>query len=83
MKRLVSLSLAVLITVCMVIATERRAYGYVDPGSGLIALQTFASVVAAYAYFIRRRLRSLFTRKSDGDVVLPVPTKAGASREIA
>ena len=63
MKRLISLSLAVLITLCMIVASERRAWGYVDPGSGLIALQTIASVVAAWAYMVRRRIRAFFTRK--------------------
>ena len=47
MKRLISVSLGILITLCMIVASERRAWGYVDPGSGLIALQTIASVAAA------------------------------------
>ncbi len=63
MKRLISSSLTLLITFCLLVATDRRAWGYVDPGSGLIALQTFASVGAAYAYFIRRRIRAFFASK--------------------
>ena len=51
MKRLISFSLGILIALCMIVGSERRAWGYVDPGSGLIALQTIASVAAAYAYF--------------------------------
>jgi hypothetical protein len=65
MKRLLYLSLTFILAFCMLIATDRRAWGYVDPGSGLIALQTFASVGAAYAYVIRRRIRSLFFRKEE------------------
>jgi hypothetical protein len=83
MKRLISVSLAVLLAFCLLIGSERRAWGYVDPGSGLIALQTFFSVVAAYAYFIRRRIRMFFTRKKDPSDVLPVGPKAGDPREIA
>jgi hypothetical protein len=84
MKRLLSYSLAIFITLCMIVGSERRAWGYVDPGSGLIALQTAASVMAAYAYYVRRRIRAFFARKKDEPtVVLPVATKAGDSREIA
>jgi hypothetical protein len=83
MKRFISVSLAVLITFCVLVGSERRAWGYVDPGSGLIALQTAFSVIAAYAYFIRRRIRIFFTRKKDSTAVLPVAPKAGDPREIA
>jgi hypothetical protein len=84
MKRLISFSLTILITFCMLVASERRAWGYVDPGSGLIALQTVASVVAAYAYYIRRRIRTFFQRKKEEPaVVLPLASKAGDSSEIA
>lgn len=84
MKRFFSFSLAIFIAFCMLVGTERRAWGYVDPGSGLIALQTFASVMAAYAYLVRRRIRSFFQRKKDEPTgVLPVVPKAGGSREIA
>jgi hypothetical protein len=56
----------------------------VDPGSGLIALQTVASVAAAYAYYVRRKIRTFFSRKKEEPaVVLPVATKAGESQEIA
>ena len=73
MKRIASVSLSVLIALCLVVASERRAWGYVDPGSGLIALQTIASVIAAWAYMVRRRIRAFFTRKKEEPpVVLPV-----------
>ena len=84
MKRLISFSLSIFITLCMIVGSERRAWGYVDPGSGLIALQTIASVAAAYAYYVRRRIVAFFTRKKeDTAVVLPVTAKTGESREIA
>lgn len=84
MKRLISVSLAIFITFCMLVATDRRAWGYVDPGSGLIALQTFASVVAAYVYFVRRRIREFFQRKKKQPAgVGPVPSKAVDSSEAA
>jgi hypothetical protein len=84
MKRFVSFSLGVFIALCMIVGSERRAWGYVDPGSGLIALQGIASVVAAYAYYVRRRIRAFFSRKKEAPtVVLPVRTKAGESSEAA
>jgi hypothetical protein len=83
MKRLVSVSLGIFITLCLLIGTERRAWGYVDPGSGLIALQGIASVVAAYAYIVRRRIRAWFTRKEKKPVGLPVAVKAAETREVA
>ena len=83
MKRFFSVSLAILMTLCLIVGSERRAWGYVDPGSGLIALQTIASVVAAYAYIVRRRIREFFTRKKSQPAVLPIAPKTGEPREIA
>jgi hypothetical protein len=84
MKRFISVSLAVFITFCMLIATDRRAWGYVDPGSGLIALQTFASVVAAYVYFVRRKIQTFFERRKDKATrVLPVSATSVDSSEAA
>jgi len=85
MKRVISFSLGIVIFLCMMVGSERRAWGYVDPGSGLIALQGIASVAAAYAFYIRRRIRAFFSRKKEAPavVVLPVATKAGESSEAA
>ncbi len=84
MKRLISVSLAIFMTFCLLLATDRRAWGYVDPGSGLIALQTIASVGAAYAYCIRRRIRTFFTGKeTPSNAVPPVEPVAAKSREVA
>jgi hypothetical protein len=83
MKRFISVSLSIFLTVFLILGSERRAWGYVDPGSGLIALQTFFSVVAAYAYFIRRRIMMFFSRKKQSEAVLPVSPKAGDTREAA
>ena len=67
MKHLTSVALSLFICFCLVIATARQAFGYVDPGSGLLALQSAASIAAACAYFLRRRIRSLFVRSNDAD----------------
>jgi hypothetical protein len=83
MKRLFSISLGIFITLCLIIGSERRAWGYVDPGSGLIALQGVASVAAAYAYIVRRRIRSWFTRKEDKPTGIPVSAKTAEPNETA
>jgi hypothetical protein len=63
MNRIASAFLAVLAVLCLLLATEHRAYGfsgYVDPGSSLLALQCITSVVAATGFYLRRRIRSFF-----------------------
>lgn len=45
------------------IATERPAHAYVDPGSGLLLIQTASSIVAGVLFYFRRRLGLLFARK--------------------
>jgi len=62
MKRFVSISFAIFSCLCLMVATERRAYAYVDPGSGVMALQAMASVMAAAVYFLRKKIKVLFTR---------------------
>jgi hypothetical protein len=69
-----SVSLALFTAFCLVIATAKPAYGYVDPGSGFLAVQTIASVAAAFGYFLRRRIRSFFGKK---DEALLVPGTLG------
>jgi hypothetical protein len=79
MKKLVCLSLSILICLCMLGATERQAFAYVDPGSGLLALQSLASVAAAFGYFMRRRIRLLFSRSAAAKPVLPVAKDGSAN----
>ena len=83
MKRFASVSLGILMTLCLIVGTERRAWGYVDPGSGLVALQGIASVAAAYLFVIRRRVRGWFARKEKASNPLPVAVKTADPTEIA
>lgn len=75
MKRVVSLCLALFICTCLLLATERQARAYVDPGTGLLALQSVASMLAAAAYFLRKRILGLFTKKKPSTGV-PMPVVA-------
>ena len=63
-NRLISFSLGVFTIIFVLIATSRNAYGYVDPGSGLLALQAFASAMAAAGFFLRKRFRGLLGLKN-------------------
>jgi hypothetical protein len=75
MKRFLSISLAVFCCFCLMIATERRAYAYIDPGTGMMALQTITASLAAAGYFMRRKIAALFGRKKPAEsVVLPAAT---------
>jgi hypothetical protein len=59
----------------MIIASERRAWAYVDPGSGLFALQSLATILAGYSYIMRRRILQLFGR-GHASPAQPVTTRA-------
>jgi len=85
MKRFLAVSLAIFSCLCLVVATERRAYAYVDPGSGFMALQAAASVMAAAGYFLRSRIKALFMRNkpSKPTLVLPVSARKNDSRNAA
>jgi hypothetical protein len=83
MKRFFSISLGLCIALLMVIGLEGRAWGYVDPGSGLIAIQGIASVIAAYLYMVRRRIMGFFTRKKQNSMGIPATPKTGETSEIA
>jgi hypothetical protein len=84
MKRLISFSLAVFTCLCLLIATERQALAYVDPGSGMVALQSLASILAAAGYFMRRRIAALFGRKKPEETAeVPVTVQKESSRNAA
>jgi hypothetical protein len=68
MKKVLSVCLAILACCCLALGTERRALAYVDPGSGLLILQSVGSAAAAALYFMRRRISALFGgNKGDGN----------------
>jgi hypothetical protein len=85
MKRLLSFALACVVCICVLVATEQRAMAmYVDPGSGLLALQSAASVMAAAAFFLRRKIRSIFgARRKDESYVAIDDDEKGETRKAA
>jgi hypothetical protein len=73
MKRFLSFSLATFCCLCLLMATEHRAYAYVDPGSGLLAIQSMFAALGAAGYFLRRRIAGLFGRKKPAAEVVTAP----------
>ena len=49
----------------LLLAFEKPAHAYVDPGSGLLIFQVLGSMVAGAAYFLRYRIRRIFGFKTD------------------
>jgi hypothetical protein len=85
MKQLTYLTLTVFSFLCLLIATEPHAYAYIDPGSGFVALQTLASVMAACGFFFRTKIARLFGRDKQAEEVemVPVAAKKRDSRTAA
>jgi hypothetical protein len=63
----------------LLVAFERPAQAYVDPGSGFVFLQVAGSMFAGSIYYLRHRLKRIFhsMRKTS-----QVPTPAGAQSEV-
>jgi hypothetical protein len=53
-------SLTVLQWVFLATALQRPAYGYVDPGSGMLVVQFVGSVLSGGIFFLRKRLKQFF-----------------------
>lgn len=60
--RLLRIFPLVLILVGAALLFERPAYAYVDPGSGLLAVQAAGSALVATGWFLRRKIYALFHR---------------------
>lgn len=52
------------LTACLIFALaclfERRAYAYIDPGSGILACQAISAFFTGTIFYFRRRIRNLF-----------------------
>jgi len=72
MKRFLSLSLSLVTCIGLALATERRAMAYIDPGQGLLFVQSVGAAMAAGAYFMRSRILALFGRKKSVSAPIPV-----------
>jgi hypothetical protein len=82
MKKFLSISLAIIACLCLFVGTERQALAYVDPGSGLLIIQSIGSALAAAAYFMRRKIAALF-RSKERSAATPVAVSADSDRKAA
>ena len=64
----------------LLVAFERPARAYVDPGSGFVFLQIAGSMFAGAVYYMRHRLRRILNamRRSS-----PIHSPAGTQTEVA
>jgi len=62
-SRLSTIALFVALWICF----ARPAYGYIDPGSGLLVCQSIGAMFAGVLFYARRRLRSFVRRRSGSE----------------
>ena len=61
--RLLRIFPLVLIVVGALLLSERPAYAYADPGTGLLALQAAGSALIAAGWYLRRKIYMFFHRE--------------------
>lgn len=62
MRRLLCYFPLFLVGVGLLLLAERPAYGYTDPGTGLLAIQAMGSAMVAAGWYLRRKIYTLFHR---------------------
>lgn len=63
-NRLKYLAVTALLMLALGFTFERRAYAYIDPGSGLLIFQGIGAVVSGTLFYFRRRLKEIFGKGS-------------------
>jgi hypothetical protein len=63
-RRTALVALASVELVVLLAALTKPAYGYVDPGSGLLAMQVGGSMLAGGLFILRSKIRKLFRMTS-------------------
>lgn len=57
----------VLILLGAALLSERPAYGYTDPGTGLLAIQAAGSALVATGWYLRRKIHALFHSREQAE----------------
>ena len=68
-RRTALVALASLELMVLLAALTKPAYGYVDPGSGLLAVQVGGSMLAGGLFILRSKIRRLFRMNSPEEKV--------------
>ena len=79
-RRPILAALAVVELLVLLAALAKPAYGYVDPGSGLLAVQVGGSMLAGGLFILRSKIRKLF-RMSSPQTAIKTETEESASSE--
>jgi hypothetical protein len=79
-RRPILAALAVVELLVLLAALAKPAYGYVDPGSGLLAVQVGGSMLAGGLFILRSKIRKLF-RMSSPPTASKTETEVSASSE--
>jgi hypothetical protein len=66
----------VLIFLGALMLSERPAYAYTDPGTGLLAIQAAGSALVATGWYLRRKIYALFHRGAAKDPQNDLPAAA-------
>ena len=66
LRRSIFVVLASVELLVLLAAFAKPAYGYVDPGSGLLAFQVGGSMLAGALFILRAKIRKLFGLSSPG-----------------
>jgi len=59
MKKLLQIFPILLMVAGAMLLSERPAYAYADPGTGLLAIQAVGSALVASGWYLRKRIYSL------------------------
>jgi hypothetical protein len=57
--------------VVLLVSFTKPAYGYVDPGSGLLAVQVGGSMLAGGLFILRSKIRRLFRKGAPEEQLEP------------
>jgi hypothetical protein len=80
-KKSLLFSLGLCQIVIFLIAAEKPAHAYVDPGSGLLFFQVAGSMLAGALFVLRTRIRKLFGLKPPAAKSVPQVTVSRSSAE--
>ncbi len=78
MKKLLQIFPIILILVGATLVFERPAYGYTDPGTGLLAVQAVGSALVATGWYLRRKIYAFF---GSGDAPRSEPERRSAASD--
>jgi hypothetical protein len=83
MRKLLRIVPIVVIFAGAALIFERPAYGYTDPGTGLLAIQAVGSMVVAAGWYLRGKINRLLRRgtksKSEPEIHSTVKEPEGSS----